>query len=169
MEVRFLVGDHVRLNVAKGRLGLVLDAFVECLEDVFLEMFGARMGAHHGLSLGVSVRRIVYSQYIHFDAGSHERNNWAHVLRNAGRGVKRDRGPDGVDVRWGYAVVAEKVTGRIRAVDLEALGSTAVLGCETDVMEHRAGVEKLGVEAQAAVSASHRSEEVDAAAMVKKQ
>src|SRR5258707_11296588 len=55
MEVQLLVGDHIGLDVAEGRLRLVLDAVVERLDDVFLEMLGAWMGAHHGLALGVAV------------------------------------------------------------------------------------------------------------------
>ena len=42
MEMRLLVGDHVGLDVAEGRVGLVLDAVVEGLDDVFLEVRRAR-------------------------------------------------------------------------------------------------------------------------------
>ena len=38
-----LVRDHVGLDVAEGGIRLVLDAVVEGLDDVFLEVVGARM------------------------------------------------------------------------------------------------------------------------------
>jgi hypothetical protein len=42
-------------------------------------------------------------------------------------GVERDRGPDDVDIRLGNPVAAEKVAGRIGAVNLEPLFGAAVL------------------------------------------
>src|ERR1700721_4062608 len=42
VEVRVLVGDHIGLDVAEGGIGLVLDAVIEGLDDVFLEAPGAR-------------------------------------------------------------------------------------------------------------------------------
>ena len=56
------------------------------------------MGVHHGLALGFAVFGIGQPQHVHFNARSNERDDRMHVLRNAGGGVKRDRGPDGVDV-----------------------------------------------------------------------
>ena len=50
VEVRLLVGDHVGLDVAEGRVGLVLDAVVEGLDDVFLEPRRAREGGDHGVA-----------------------------------------------------------------------------------------------------------------------
>src|SRR6266851_5480576 len=147
MEVRLLVGNHVGLDVAEGRLRLVLDAVVARLDNVFIETLGARMGVHHGLALGFAVCGIGQAEHVHFHAGRYERHDGVHVLRNAGGGVKRDRGPDGVDVSLGNPVAAEKVAGRIGAVDLEALGGAVVLMREPHIMEHRACVEKLRVEA----------------------
>src|SRR6266851_9525651 len=96
MEVRLLVRDHVGLDVAEGRLRLVLDAVVERLDDVFLEMLGTRMGAHHSLALGVAVFGMGQAEHIHFHADRHQRHDGVHVLRNAGGGVERNRAPDGV-------------------------------------------------------------------------
>src|SRR5712692_666270 len=50
-EERILVREHVGLDVAEGRLRLVLDAVVEGLDDVLLEMRAARMRGHHRLAL----------------------------------------------------------------------------------------------------------------------
>jgi hypothetical protein len=97
------------------------------LDDVFLETLGARMGVHHGLALGFAVFGIGQAEHVHFHASRYERHDGVHVLRNAGGGVERDRGPDGFDVCLGNPVAAEKVAGRIGAVDLEALGGAAVL------------------------------------------
>src|SRR5258708_9365162 len=66
MKVRILVREHVGLDVAEGRLRLVLDAVVERLDDVFLEMLPARMGAHHGFALGVAVFSIAHAEHVHF-------------------------------------------------------------------------------------------------------
>src|SRR5271169_5747154 len=49
MEMRLLVGEHVGLGVAECRRRLVLDAVIERLHDVFLEVLRARMRVHHGL------------------------------------------------------------------------------------------------------------------------
>ena len=38
VEVWLLVRDHVGLDVAEGGIGLVLDAVIEGLDDVFLEV-----------------------------------------------------------------------------------------------------------------------------------
>jgi hypothetical protein len=42
VEVRILVGDDIGLDVAEGRFGLVLDAIVEGLDDILLEIRRAR-------------------------------------------------------------------------------------------------------------------------------
>src|SRR5580704_7382867 len=54
-EVHILIREHVGLDVAEGRLRLVLDAVVEGLDDVFLEMRSTRMCMHHRLALRVAV------------------------------------------------------------------------------------------------------------------
>src|SRR5947208_2137892 len=42
-ETRILIREHVGLHIAEGRFGLVLDAVVEGLDDVFLEVRAARV------------------------------------------------------------------------------------------------------------------------------
>ena len=76
-----------------------------------------------------------------------------HMRWDARRGVQRDRGPDRLDFALCYAVAAEEVAGSIGAVDLETLMCACVLGSETHVMEHGAGVQELGIEAQGAALA----------------
>src|SRR5437764_14817525 len=53
LEAGVLVGEDVGLDVAERRVGLALDAIVEGLDDVFLEMRGARIGRGHGLALRI--------------------------------------------------------------------------------------------------------------------
>ena len=69
--MRILVREHVGLHIAEGRFGLVLDAVVEGLDDVFLEMRSARMCMHHRLALRVAVFGISQAEHVHFDAGRH--------------------------------------------------------------------------------------------------
>src|SRR4051794_22870351 len=50
LEGGILVGEHVGLDIAKGRLGLGVDAVVEGLDDLFLEAAGARVHADDSLA-----------------------------------------------------------------------------------------------------------------------
>ena len=52
-EGGILVGENVGLDVAEGRIGLVVDAVVEALDDLFLEVAGARVCADDGCALGL--------------------------------------------------------------------------------------------------------------------
>src|SRR5258707_7173825 len=70
-EVRVLVREHVGVDIAEGRLRLVLVAVVEGLDDVFLETRITLMCMHHRLALRVAVLGIAYPEHIHFDAGRH--------------------------------------------------------------------------------------------------
>src|SRR6516162_5274429 len=46
-EGGILVGEHVGVDSAEGRLGLVVEAVTEGLDDLFLEAAGARVRADH--------------------------------------------------------------------------------------------------------------------------
>src|ERR1700744_268844 len=54
-EVRVLIREHVGVDIAEGRLRLVLVAFVEVLNDVFFETWSTWMCMHHRLPLRVAV------------------------------------------------------------------------------------------------------------------
>src|SRR5258706_13547832 len=84
-EVRILVCEYVGVDVAEGRLRLVLVAVVEGLDDVFLETRATRMCMHHRLALRVAVFGISQPKDIHFDAGCHQSYDRVHVLRDARR------------------------------------------------------------------------------------
>src|ERR1700704_4845821 len=65
VEMRLLVRKDVGLDVAEGRIGLVLDAVVEGLDDVFFEMLRAGMALHDRLALDVAVFGIGQPQHVH--------------------------------------------------------------------------------------------------------
>src|ERR1700732_1106966 len=72
-ESRVLVREHVGLDVAECRVGLVFDAVIERLDDVFLEMLGARMRVHDGFAFIVAVCGIAQPQHVHLDARGPQR------------------------------------------------------------------------------------------------
>ena len=111
------------------------------------------MGLHDRLALRLAVFGIGQSEHVHLDARRHQRDDRVHVLRDARRGVQRDRGPDRVDVGLRNAVAAQEVARGIGTVDLEPLMRAAVLMGQAHVVEHGAGIEQLGVELEPAVLA----------------
>src|ERR1700731_1599983 len=116
-----LIGEHIGLDVAEGRLGSGMDGVVKGLDDLFLEAAGARVCVDDGFALGLSELGIRNAKHVHLDAGGNKRNDGMHELRNAGCRVQRDRGPDRLDVALGDAMPPQEVPSRIRAVHLEAL------------------------------------------------
>src|SRR5437016_7315198 len=86
-EVRILVREYVGLHIAERCLRLVLDAVVERLDDIFLEMRSTRMGMRHGLALRVAVFGIGQAKHVHFDAARHQSYDGMHVLRYSRRRV----------------------------------------------------------------------------------
>src|ERR1700693_1837257 len=143
---RILVGEHVGVDSAEGRLGLVVEAVVEGVDDLFLKAAGARVRADDGLAFGLGELGKSYTEHVHLDAGGNERDDGVHARWDAGRGVQRDRGPDRLDLALGYAMAAEEVTGSIGAVHLETHMRARMLGGEAHVVEHGAGVKQLGIE-----------------------
>src|ERR1700692_909119 len=89
-EVRVLIREHVGVDIAEGRLRLVLVAVVEGLNDVFLETRSTRMCMHHRLALRVAVLGIAYPEHIHLDASGYQGNHRVHVLGDAGCRVQGD-------------------------------------------------------------------------------
>src|ERR1700680_2242870 len=141
-----LVGEHVGVDSAEGRLGIMVEAVGEGVDDLFLKATGARVRADDGLALGLGELGKSDTEHVHLDAGGNERDDGMHVRWDAGRGVQSDRRPDRLDLALGYTMAAEEVTGSIGAVHLEALMRARVLWGEAHVMEHGAGVKQLGIE-----------------------
>src|SRR5258708_37858571 len=92
-----------------------------------------------------------------------------HVLRDAGSRMKRNRCPDAVDVLIRDVMTAQEVARGICSINLKTVCVAAVSRYETDVVEHGAGVEKFGVELEAAVLACEGAKEVDAAGVIEEQ
>src|SRR5258708_2710788 len=168
-EGRVLVRKHVGLHVSECRVGLVFDAVVERLDDVFLELLGARMRVHDRFACRVAVFGIGQPQHVHLDAGRHQSDDGVHVLRDARRRVQSDRRPDRIDVVLANAVTAEEVAGGVRAVDLEALVGAAVRRGQAHVVKHRPRIEKLAIELETTMLSGERTPVIDAARMVEQQ
>src|ERR1700724_2693181 len=113
LKRRILVGEHVGVDSAEGRLGLMVEAVVEGLDDLFLKATGARVRADGGLVLGLGELGKSDTEHVHLDTGGDERDDGMHVRWDAGRGVQRDGGPDRLDLALGYAMAGEEVTGRM--------------------------------------------------------
>src|ERR1700736_723569 len=73
-EGGILVGEHVGVDSAEGRLGLAVEAVVEGLDNLFLEAAGARMRADNSVALGVREVGKSDAEHVHLDAGGDERN-----------------------------------------------------------------------------------------------
>src|SRR5882672_10111658 len=58
-EGGILIRENIGFHIAERRLRLVLDAVIEGLDDVFLEMRSTRMCMHHRLALRVAVLGIL--------------------------------------------------------------------------------------------------------------
>ena len=157
------------LTVPKVVSRLAVEAVVEGLDDLFLEMAGARVRADHRFALGLGELGKGDAEHVHLDAGGDERDDGMHVPRDAGRRVQRDRGPHRLDVLLGDAMAPEEITGDIGAVHLEALIPASVLRGQAHVVEHGAGIKELAIETLAASPACHRSPVKDAARVVEQQ
>ena len=56
------------------------------------------MCVHHRFALGLGELGKSDAEHVHLDAGGHQSDDRMHVLRDAGRRVQRDRGPDRLDI-----------------------------------------------------------------------
>ena len=92
-----------------------------------------------------------------------------HVLRDAGRRVQGDCGPDGFDILLRDAVASEEITRGIRAVDFESLDLAAVLMGQPHVVEHRASIKQLRIEFQFVTLARQSAPVINTARMVKQK
>jgi hypothetical protein len=111
-------------------------------------MLGPGMGAHHGLPLRIVAVRIGQAQYIHLHPRRHRRHHGVHVLRNARSGMQRDRGSQRVHILRGNDIAAQKIPRRIGAVRLEAFMNASVLMCPPHVIQRRAGIKQLDIQAR---------------------
>src|SRR5690606_29540606 len=136
------------------------DAFGEGAQDAPLEAGAGVQGGDRVPLLGAELG-VVQAQDVVFDAGGDQGDLGLHVLRDAGGGVQRDRGPHPAHAVFGDAVRAEEGAGLVGAVDLEAAAAAVEPLAEAEVVEHRADVEQLGVVVQAAAAPAQGAEPVD--------
>jgi hypothetical protein len=90
-----------------------------------------------------------------------------HELRNTGRRVQRDCGPDCLDVALGDAMALQEIAGDVGAVDLKAFICAGVLRGEAHVVEHGAGIKEFRIKAETAPLASECAPVIDAARVMK--
>ena len=126
MEMRLLVINDVCLDVAEGCVGLVLDAVVEGLNDVFLKSRCARISGDYGLADVIGIAVVRQAQHVHLDAGGRQGDYRVHEFRYARRGVQSNAGPNLFNVGRIKLLALQKVTGSIRAVHFEPQISAAV-------------------------------------------
>jgi len=146
MKMRFLIDNNIGLHAAKGRVWLVFNAVMICLDNVLLKMRRPWMGFDDGLPNPVRIFSIGEAQDVHLEAGGNKSNHGVHVLRNTRSRVKRDRCPHCVDMRLRNTVASQKAACGFCAIDLKPLIAAAVCRHKTDVVEHGASVQKLRVE-----------------------
>lgn len=84
-------------------------------------------------------------------------------------GVQSDRRPDRIDVVLANTATAEKVTGGVGAVDLEALMGAAVPRSQTHVVKHCPRIEEFVIELETTALSGERTPIIDAARMVEQQ
>src|SRR5260370_20824782 len=92
-----------------------------------------------------------------------------HVVRGGGGRVKCNRCPHVVDVLFRDVMAAQEVARGIGSINFKTVCVAAVSRYETDVVKHSAGVEKFGIELEAAALACERAKVVDAAGVIKQQ
>src|SRR5258708_31302269 len=93
LERRVLVGEHVRIDRAKGGLGPAPHPIVEGLDDLLLEVARTRVSVDHGPALVVRELVIGDAHYVHLDARRTKGNDTIHVRRTARGRVDRTRSP----------------------------------------------------------------------------
>src|ERR1700746_1330017 len=126
-EPGVLVDEHIGFDIAEGRLGLVANAVVEGLDDLFFEAVGTRMRVDNRLTLGIREFGKSDAEHLHLAAGSDARNAGRSVLWIAGCGVMRNRRPHSIDVLLCDAGAPEKVSRGVGSVYFEALMLARVL------------------------------------------
>ena len=144
VEMRVLVRKDVGLNVAEGCFGLVLDAFIEGLDDVVLEMRRAvntfTMASRSATEYSIGQAKTSTSTPAVNSATT------GSCVWNARRRVQCDRRPRRVDIRLGDPVPFQKIPRRIRAVDLEAFIVAAMGLGQTHVVEHSSRIEQFRID-----------------------
>src|ERR1700692_3897030 len=113
--------EHVGLDVAEGRLGLLDRSLRKGINDAVLERLLTRMRSHDLNPLFVAELVVGHPKHVHLDPGGDERDHRLQVFRHARRGVQRNRQPHLFNVVVVHAVLHHEVTRVIGAIHLETV------------------------------------------------
>ena len=151
--------EDVRLHVAEGGLGPGGDPLREGLEDAALEVRTGVQGGDLGSILVADVV-VADAQHVVLHARGHQGDLGLHELGDARGRVQGDGSPDPADAVLGDSTGIEEPPGLVGAVHFEAPAVAAELLVQPEVVEHRADVEQLRVEAQSPLATLQAAEEV---------
>src|SRR3984885_6831177 len=144
-----LIPDEMRAYVfvtgVFRRLGLVSEAIEEGLCDLRFEI-GSRKLAKDLVANVFGKCLVPDAERIQRDTVVQELHFQRLVCGDAGRGMKRYCIPGGLDAGVRNAVVFEKLTHCVRAIDFEAIVGAAELLGQTKVVEGDANEQKLDIE-----------------------
>lgn len=84
------VCEYVGFYVVECCVGFVFDVVVECLNDVFFEMWCVWMCVYDCFLFGIVVFWVSEVQYVYFDVCCDQCDNWMYVLWDVGCGVQCD-------------------------------------------------------------------------------
>src|SRR5207245_1435361 len=134
-------------------------SFSECRENTALEV---RTGMQPGDLRAVTVTDgvVADSQHVVLHSGGDQRDLGFHELRDSGRGVQSNGGPNAPDAVLRYAVALQKPARLVSTVHLEPPPVRAEPLAEAEIMEHCSDVEQFRIPAQAAVVALQAPEPV---------
>src|SRR5580700_7807915 len=144
-----VVPDEMRADVfvtgVFRRLGLVSKSIKEGLSDFRFEI-GSRKLAKDLVADFFGKVFVPDAKGIQRDAIVQEFHFQRFVCSDAGRGVKRYCIPSGLDAGVGDAVVFEKLTHSVGAIDFETIVGAAELLEQTKIVEGGANEQKLDIE-----------------------
>src|SRR3977135_4008182 len=166
LEAPVLEGQYVIVDGAERTVRAMLHPIIEGLDDIVFEVVATRVRCDHRFALGVGELLIGDPEHVHLDTRGDERHFRLLVLWDAGRRVQRDCIPDDLDRGFRDAVAAEKISGRVGAVNLESKLRVAICLGQADIMKHRADIQQFGIELKAFALAGERAEQIDARRMV---
>src|ERR1700712_2382577 len=117
--------EHVGLDVAEGRLGLLDCSLREGTDDAVLEVLLTRMRSHDLNPLFVAEVVVSHAEHVHLDPGGHERDDRLQMFRHARRGMQRNRQPHLFDVVVVHAVLRHEIARGIGAIHFETVAFAA--------------------------------------------
>ena len=130
--------------------GFVFNSIKEGLNDLFFKARRTRKGCGYRISNRIGKLVVSEPQHIHLDTSRNKGHDGMHMLGDAWRGVKCNRGPNKVDIRRRNPASGQELSRSSRSIDLKAFRLAAVFRHQADVMKHRARIEQLSIEIETA-------------------